>query len=115
MLRRALVVISLVAAGGLAMVSQVSECVAAPRKPTIGRATISPKKLPGSGGSVQVQVAVYPRGARLNSVRGRSTLRGLGRPGAATTLQSTGGNTFEGRVNVPANSSTKSVPAMRFT
>jgi hypothetical protein len=111
MLRRALVAVCVVTAAGL--VSIATESAAAPRKPTIGRATITPKKLPGSGGTLRVAVTIFARGARLNSVRGRSTLRGLGRSGSPAVLANTGSGAFSGLVNVP-NSSPKSVTADIF-
>jgi hypothetical protein len=83
---------------------------AKPKKPAIGSATLTPKRLTASGGTVTVRVKIKTNGSSLNSVAATSTLSG-GSPSAAATLTAAGGDFYSGSVRVGANSKTKKTTA----
>ncbi|MCC2671441.1 MAG: hypothetical protein K0Q72_3912 [Armatimonadetes bacterium] len=83
---------------------------ARPKKPTIGKATLSPTRLTGRGGSVSVRVSVKNNGASISGVTASSTLSGTS-PSAAATLQASGADSFSGSVRISANPRTKTAYA----
>jgi len=83
---------------------------AAPKKPSISSATLTPKRLAAAGGTVSIRVKIKNNGSSINSVSATSTLSG-GTPSAAATLQASGGDFYTGSVRVAANSRTKKTTA----
>ena len=83
---------------------------ASAKKPSIGSATISPKSLPGAGGSISIKVKVSSNGSVITGVTARSTLTSNS-PGISATLQNTSGSTYTGTVRVQANSTTSKTHA----
>lgn len=96
-------------AAGVGMSGRSAEA-AKPKKPSIGAATLTPKRLTGAGGTVTVRVKIKTNGSSLNSVAATSTLAG-GTPSAAATLSASGGDFYTGSVRVAANSRTKKTTA----
>jgi hypothetical protein len=86
---------------------------ARPRKPTIGNATLSPKRLPGSGGTVNIRVSIKPNAATVGSVTASSTMTG-GSPSTSSSLLSTGNNIYTGSVRIDRNSRTRPTSANVF-
>jgi hypothetical protein len=83
---------------------------AKPKKPSIGTATLSPKRLSAQGGSVSIRVKIKNNGSSISSVAATSTLSG-GTESAAATLQASGTDTYTGTVRVSANTRTKKTTA----
>jgi len=86
---------------------------AAPRKPTIGAATLSPSRLSGAGGTVNVRVLIKPNSATVGSVSASSKLAGT-TPSASSTLLSTDGRYYTGSVRIARNPRTKAATADVF-
>lgn len=94
---------------GVSFNARVAEA-AKPKKPSIGSATLTPKRLAGSGGTVSIRVKIKNNGASISSVAATSTLSG-GSQSAAATLQASGDDYYSGSVRVAANTRTKKTSA----
>lgn len=90
---------------GISFNTRTAEAAKA-KKPSIGSATLTPKRLSGSGGTVSIRVKIKSNGASISSVAATSTLSG-GSQSAAATLQAAGGDYYSGSVRVAANTRTK--------
>jgi hypothetical protein len=104
MIKHRVLVAGLVAAL-LPVAGSVSHAAGAARrggKITIGRATINPTRVSG-GSSVNIRVKVTGKGVTITSVQAYASVPGTRQNGQATTLQSTGSNTYSGTVIIPAN------------
>lgn len=76
------------------------------RKPAIGKASLSPTRLTGRGGTVQIRVKINPNGQTISSVTATSTMSGAS-PSAASALQAAGGDYYTGSVRIGANPRTR--------
>ena len=90
--------------------SRPVEAAKKPKKPSIGKAVLSPTRLTGRGSSVSVRVTVKNNGASVTGVTASSTLTGTS-PSAAATLQASGADAYAGTVRVAANPRTKTAYA----
>lgn len=86
---------------------------ARPRRPTIGAARLTPSRLSGAGGTVNVRVLIKANNATLGSVTANSTMAGAS-PSASSTLLSTDGRYYNGSVRIAANPRNKSATADVF-
>lgn len=80
------------------------------KKPSIGSATLTPKRLAGTGGTVSIRVKIKNNGSSISSVAASSTLSG-GSQSASATLQASGSDYYTGSVRVAANPRTKKTSA----
>jgi len=94
---------------GVSLTGRTAEA-AKPKKPSIGSATLTPKRLAAQGGSVSIRVKIKNNGSSINSVAATSTLSGS-TESAAATLQASGSDYYTGTVRVSANSRTKKTTA----
>lgn len=95
------------------LAGSTAEAAKRKKKPSIGRATLSPSRLPGSGGTVNVRVLIKPNNATISSVTASSTMGG-GSPSAAATLSSTDGQYYNGTLRVDRNPRKKATSANIF-
>lgn len=86
---------------------------ARPRRPSIGAATLSPSRLSGAGGTVNVRVLIKSNSATLGSVTASSTMAGAS-PSASSTLLSSDGRYYNGSVRIAANPRRKRATADVF-
>jgi len=95
------------------MVGSPAEAAKKKKKPAIGKATLSPKRLTGSGGTVNLRVRIKSNNATITSVTATSP-QAAGSPSAAATLQSTDGLFYDGSIRLGANTRKKAVTANIF-
>jgi hypothetical protein len=75
------------------------------KKITISKATLSPTKVSGAGGSVSIRVRISVKGGSVSSATAYAKLKGTN--GASANLAPSGTGIFAGTVAVPRNTSNK--------
>lgn len=79
------------------------------KKIDISKATLSPTKVSGDGGSVSIRVRITVKGGSVNSATARAKLKGANGP--STNLAPSGTGIFAGTVTIPRNSTRKPTEA----
>jgi hypothetical protein len=77
----------------------------AKKRITISKATLSPTKVSGAGGSVSVRVRISVRGGTVSSATVRAKIKGTNGPSA--NLAPSGTGIFAGTVSIPRNPTRK--------
>src|SRR3712207_3357332 len=106
MLKRPLVTAALVFSTALAAVGlSARQAEAQAARVTFGRATITPRRVSGGGGSVNIRLRITVRNTRIRSVLGRARVSGA----RVTTLRNEGSGNYSGAIVVPGNRSSEAV------
>lgn len=79
------------------------------KKITISKATLSPTKVSGEGGTVSVRVRITVKGGTVNSASARAKIKGTNGPSA--NLAPSGTGIYAGNVTIPRNTSRKATEA----
>src|SRR5687768_8399135 len=78
-----------------------AQSVDAKKKITISKATLSPTKVSGEGGSVSIRVRIKVKGGTVNSATARAKMKGANGP--STNLTPSGTGIYAGTVTIPRN------------
>jgi hypothetical protein len=79
------------------------------KKITISKATLSPTKVSGEGGTVSVRVRITVKGGSVNSATARARIKGTNGPSA--NLAPSGTGIYAGNVTIPRNPTRKPTEA----
>ena len=81
----------------------------AKKRITISKATLSPTKVSGAGGTVSVRVRITVKGGSVNSASARAKIKGAN--GASVNLAPSGTGIYAGNVTIPRNPTRKATEA----
>lgn len=81
----------------------------AKKRITISKATLSPTKVSGAGGSVSIRVRITVRGGSVTSATARAKIKGTNGPSA--NLAPSGTGIYAGTVTIPRNPTNKPTQA----